>query len=83
MSPFGTVPDWWKVYQVAVEDPQGRVGYGWVRLGDGRLEFLLEVDRPRRECAARSQHAGGASKEYPSGEMPVLASAEPLVHPMA
>ena len=83
VSPFGTVPDWWRVYQIAVEDPQGRVGYGWVRLGDGALEFRLEVDRPRREWAAGSQHAGGAAEEFPSGEMPVLASAEPLVHPMA
>ncbi len=83
MSPFGTVPDWWRVYQIAVEDPQGRVGYGWVRLGDGTPEFQLEVYRPRNERAAGSQHAGRASDEFPSGEMPVLASADPLVHPMA
>jgi hypothetical protein len=83
VSPFGTVPDWWKVYQIAVEDPQGLVKYGWVRVREGKVEFRLEADRPVCAPVLCAAQAGHSEQDFPPESMRILSSSEPLVQPMA
>ena len=79
VSPFGAVPEWWKVYRIALEDPSGMVRYGWIRFGDGNVAFQFEAERQQdaflRDPFDAGKRRAGASLPEP---MAVAVGPDPL-----
>jgi hypothetical protein len=78
VSPFGAVPEWWKVYQIALEDPSGLVEYGSIRFGDGRVEFRFEADGPRHGLVVDPFETNRLEPVFPPEPMPVPVGPDPL-----
>ena len=65
VSPFGAVPEWWKVYQIALEDPKGMVEYGWLRFGDGKVEFRFDIEELHQALRNRSERGSYTRNVFP------------------
>ncbi len=78
VSPFGAVPEWWKVYQIALEDPSGLVKYGWVRFGAGRVNFQFEAEGQPDALRHDPFDPGRPEPALPAELLPVDVGRNPL-----
>jgi hypothetical protein len=77
-TPFGAVPEWWKVYQIALEDPIGLVRYGWIRFGDGKVAFQFEADGQQDAFLRDPFDPGRAARELPPEPLRFAVGPDPL-----
>jgi hypothetical protein len=78
VSPFGAVTEWWKVYQIALEDPRGMVEYGWLRFGDGKVEFRFDVEELHQALRIDPNEAHARANVFPPEPLEVGVGADPL-----
>jgi hypothetical protein len=78
VSPFGAVMEWWKVYQIALEDPRGMVEYGWLRFGDGKVEFRFDVEELHQALRIDPNEAHARANVFPPEPLEVGVGADPL-----
>jgi hypothetical protein len=78
VSPFGAIPEWWKVYQIALEDPKGLVEYGWLRFGDGKVEFRFDVKELHQSLRIDSGETYMPANLFPPEPLEHGVSADPL-----
>jgi hypothetical protein len=78
VSPFGAVMEWWKVYQIALEDPKGMVEFGWLRFGDGKVEFRFDVEELHQSLRIDPNEAHTRANVFPPEPMEVGVGADPL-----
>lgn len=78
VSPFGAIPEWWKVYQIALEDQTGLVEYGWVRFGDGKVEFRFDVEELHQALQIDPNETHTRANVFPPEPLEVGVGADPL-----
>ena len=78
VSPFGAIPEWWKVYQIALEDPKGMVEYGWLRFGDGKVEFRFDVEELHQALRIDPNEAHTHANVFPPEPLEVGVGTDPL-----
>jgi hypothetical protein len=78
VSPFGAVPEWWKVYQIALEEPSGLSKYGRVRFGDGKVEFQFEAESQPDALLLDPFDSGRPERLFPPDPLAGTVGRDPL-----
>jgi hypothetical protein len=77
-TPFGATAAWWKVYQIALEDPSGLVRYGWIRFGDGKVEFRFAAAGNEDALLHDPLDRSTPAQVFPPQPLAVAAGRDPL-----
>jgi hypothetical protein len=66
------------VYQIALEDPKGMVEYGWLRFGDGKVEFRFDVEELHQALRIDPNEGRTRANVFPPEPLEVGVGADPL-----
>jgi hypothetical protein len=53
------------VYQIAIEDSKGMVEYGWIRFGDGKVEFRFDAEELHQALRFDPDEAHTSANVFP------------------